>query len=134
MSGEDVVGLVLETLTLLGFAVGLLCLAAAVVIRLADGQWVATTAVVLRDSGSPLVRWLTEEGSLYTRPLDDHENDHVGPGDEAPVFYSRRVPDHMRFTRRHEAERTLVLVFAIATGLGVVSVIASTVHLVAVGA
>jgi len=129
VSGEDIVGLVLETLTLLGFAVGGICLAVAIVIRLADGQWIATTGVVLRDPGAPLVRWLTEEGSLFTRPLDDHESDHVGSADEAPVFYSRRVPDRVRFTRRHDAERVFWLVFAVATGLGVVSLIASTVHL-----
>jgi hypothetical protein len=130
VSGEDIVGLVLETLTLLGFVVGFACLAVAIVIRLADGQWIETTAVVLRDADAPLVRWLTEEGSLYTRPLDDHESDHVGRADEASVFYSRRVPDRMRFTRRHDAERVFGLVFAIATGLGVVSLVASTVHLV----
>ena len=129
MSGEDVVGLVLETLSVLGFAVGALCLVIGVAIRLADGQWVATTAVVLRDAGSPLVRWLTEEGSLFTRPLDADESDHVGGADEASVYYSRRVPDRMRFTRRNEAERVFLLVFVVATALGVLSVVASTVHL-----
>lgn len=126
------VGLVLETLSVLGFSIGLLCLVIGVAIRLADGQWVSTTAVVLRETGSPLVRWLTEEGSLHTRPLDHHESVHIGAADVAPVFYSRRVPDRIRFTRRNEVERVFALVFVIATGLGVLSVVGSTVHLLVV--
>jgi hypothetical protein len=127
VDADDALGLLLETLSVLGLALGGLFLLIALAVRASDGDWVETTAVLVGDSdgGDVEARWMTEDGSLHSRRLDSGEAADLGDADAAPVFYKRRSPDRIRFHRKHEGERLFLVLAAILGGVGVASVVAS---------
>jgi hypothetical protein len=130
VNGGDIVGVVLETLILLGISAGLLCLIVAVAVRVADGDWTSTTAVVVHEGDEVRLRWMSDDGTLHTRQIDAHEHEELRSTDAAAIYYSRRSPGRIRFTRRHEAERVFFVLAAVIGGVGVFCILASVVHAV----
>jgi hypothetical protein len=125
VNAEDALGLLLETLSLLGLSLGVLFLIVALAVRASDGHWVETTAVLVGGPGDVEARWMTEDGGLHSRLLDAGETAELGEADAAPVFYNRRSPDRIRFHRKHEGERFFLVLAAILGGVGAASVVAS---------
>lgn len=133
MSGADIIGLVLETLILLGFVCAGACLVVWLLMRSASSALIETTAILLPGENRATVRWMAEDGRLYSRELDEHEHGEVGALESATVYYSRRSPETMRFARRSEAERAVFLFFAITACIGAGSFAASLILLVVEG-
>jgi len=133
VSGGDIFGLVLETLILLGFVSAAVCLVIWLLMRGSSSALLETTAIIIPSDELASARWMADDGSLYSRELDHHEHDAVGALESATVFYSRRSPENVRFTRRGEAERSVLVLFAITAAIGVASFVASMILLIVEG-
>jgi hypothetical protein len=133
VSGGDIFGLVLETLILLGFVSAGVCLVIWLLMRGSSSALLETTAIILPSAERASARWMADDGSLYSRELDHHEQNEVGALESVTVFYSRRSPDTIRFARRSEAERAVFVLFAITAAIGVASLVASMILLVVEG-
>ncbi|WP_411698930.1 hypothetical protein [Conyzicola sp.] len=133
MSGEDILGLVFETLILLGSVCAAVCLAVWLIMRAASSSLLETTAIILPSDELATARWMADDGRLYSRELSHHEHDEVGALESVPVFYSRRSPETIRFARHSEAQRAVFVLFAITAGIGIVSSVASVILLVIEG-
>jgi hypothetical protein len=133
VNGADILGLVLETLILLGFVSAGVCLVVWLLMRAASSALLETTAILLPSDDRATVRWMAEDGRLYSRELDDHEHGEIGTLESATVYYSRRSPETVRFARRSEAERAVLVFFAITACIGAGSFAASLILLVVEG-
>jgi len=134
VSGEHGISLVLETITFLGLLFGIICLLAGLVIKAIDGQWLPTTALLIEESDPLQARWMTDDGSLHVRELDQREVDHAGDSETVEVFYRRMSPHRMRFHRKSEAERVFWLLFIVIGGVGGVCFVISAIRTIAAGA
>jgi hypothetical protein len=133
VSGGDIFGLVLETLILLGFVSAAVCLVIWLLMRGSSSALLETTAIIIPSDERSSARWMADDGSLYSRELDHHEHAEVGALESATVFYSRRSPETVRFARRGEAERAILVLFAITAAIGVASFVASMILLIVEG-
>ena len=141
MTGGDIFGLVLETLILIGLVSAAACLVGWLLLRSASGALLETTAIILPSAGRPdaepaglpTARWMSDDGSLFSRELAHHEHNEIGGQESVTVYYSRRSPDTIRFARRSEAERAVFVLFAITAIIGVASFVASMILLVVEG-
>jgi len=123
----------LETLILLGFVSAGICLFVWLLMRGSSSALLETTAIILPTEGRASARWMADDGSLYSRELDDHEHHELGALESVTVFYPPRSPESIRFTRRSEAERAVFVLFAITAAIGVASFVASMILLVVEG-
>ncbi|WP_197479007.1 DUF3592 domain-containing protein [Plantibacter sp. H53] len=135
MDPHDLLGLVLEVFTWIGFGSAVVVLIVMLIARAADGSWVETHGVIVdltddADGGQGReVRWMTESAELYSRPVTDAEIDALRDPEEPNVFYARREPSRARFRRTADHTRALRLLFGVTFGIGVVCSIASIVLL-----
>ncbi len=137
---HDLLGLVFEVFTWIGFGSAVVVLLVMLIARAADGSWVETHGVIVdvpEDAGGGdvdrgqgrEVRWMTEAAELYSRPVTDAEFDALRDPEEPNVFYARREPSRARFRRTADHTRALRLLFGVTFGIGVVCSIASIVLL-----
>ena len=132
---HDLLGLVFEVFTWIGFGSAVVVLIVMLIARAADGSWVETHGVIVdlpddADGGQGReVRWMTESAELYSRPVTDAEFDALRDPEEPNVFYARREPSRARFRRTADHTRALRLLFGVTFGIGVVCSIASIVLL-----
>lgn len=124
--GAAMIDLVLEVIWITGVALGAICGFLWLTVRSVDGRWVETTGILVDLDGRPGVRWLTEQGELYTRPIAAHEPDEHGG---LTLYYRESEPGRMRLHHRSEAERVLRVLTLVLGGVGVLCLIASTVLL-----
>jgi len=133
VTSEDTVEILLETFTWLGLGIGLISVVLLVVVRAIDGPWVATSAVIIPGTDPVEARWMTLDGALHSRILDEHEGHDVGIDDDVEVFYCHRAPYRMRFGRRGHAERILTLLAVVFGAIGVVCFVGALVFAFAMG-
>ena len=132
---HDLLGLVFEVFTWIGFGSAVVVLIVMLIARAADGSWVETHGVIVdlpddADGGQGReVRWMTESAELYSRPVTDAEFDALRDPEEPNVFYARREPSRARFRRTADHTRALRLLFGVTFGIGVVCSVASIVLL-----
>lgn len=132
---HDLLGLVFEVFTWIGFGCAVVVLLVMLIARAADGSWVETHGVIVdlpadADGGQGReVRWMTEAAELYSRPVTDAEFDALRDPEEPNVFYARREPSRARFRRTADHTRALRLLFGVTFGIGVVCSVASIVLL-----
>jgi len=132
---HDLLGLVFEVFTWIGFGSAVVVLLVMLIARAADGSWVETHGVIVdlpddADGGQGReVRWMTESAELHSRPVTDAEIDALRDPEEPNVFYARREPSRARFRRTADHTRALRLLFGVTFGIGVVCSIASIVLL-----
>jgi len=126
---HDLLGLILEVFTWIGFGAAVVVLLVMLIARAADGSWVETHGVIIDGPDGREVRWMTEAAELFSRPVDDAEFASLHDADEPNVFYSRREPSRARFRRTADHTRALRLLFAVTFGIGVLCSIASIVLL-----
>lgn len=132
---HDLLGLVFEVFTWIGFGSAVVVLIVMLIARAADGSWVETHGVIVdlpddADGGQGReVRWMTESAELHSRPVTDAEIDALRDPEEPNVFYARREPSRARFRRTADHTRALRLLFGVTFGIGVVCSIASIVLL-----
>jgi hypothetical protein len=132
---HDLLGLVFEVFTWIGFGCAVVVLLVMLIARAADGSWVETHGVIVdlpagADGGQVReVRWMTEAAELYSRSVTDAEFDALRDPEEPNVFYARREPSRARFRRTADHTRALRLLFGVTFGIGVVCSVASIVLL-----
>jgi hypothetical protein len=95
MEAWDVVSVVAEVIGWIALGGALAFLLLALLIRLADGRWLRTEAVVVDQEHGSTVRWFAE-GAFHQRRLSEEERAHVMRPDEEPAYYKEREPDRLR--------------------------------------
>jgi hypothetical protein len=95
MEAWEVVSVVAEVIGWIALGGSLACLFLALLIRLADGRWLRTDAVVVDQEHGSTVRWFAE-GAFHQRRLSEEERVHVMRPDEEPAYYKQREPDRLR--------------------------------------
>lgn len=127
MSAWETIGAIAEVIGWVGLAVGLGCLLVVLLIRIADGRWLPTDAVIVDEAGGSIVRWFAE-GEFHSRRLSADERHHVANPQEEPAFYREREPEHLRLHEPPAGRRVLRLLglvfLALAVVAGVIGVIA----------
>lgn len=123
MEASEVVSVVAEVIGWIALGGALGCLLLALLIRLADGRWLRTEAVVVDQEGGSTVRWFAE-GAFHQRRLSAEERAHVLRPDEEPAYYKEREPDRLRLHEPPSGRRVIRMVglvlLAIAAIAGVV--------------
>ncbi len=95
MGAGEIVSVVSEVIGWIALGGGLACLLLAMLIRMADGRWLRTDAVVVDYEEHSVVRWFAE-GSFHSRILGSEEREHVTRPEEEPAYYKQRDPDRLR--------------------------------------
>jgi hypothetical protein len=126
MEASEVVSVVTEVIGWIALAGGLGCLLLALLIRLADGRWLRTEAVVLDQEHGSTVRWFAE-GAFHQRRLSDDERAHVENPEEEPAYYRKREPDRLQL---HEPPAGRRIIRWLGIVLLVIAAIAGIVNLV----
>jgi len=127
MGALDLVSMVAEVITWIAFGLGGACLVVAVMLRLVDGTWLPTDAVVVdNESGASTVRWFAE-GEFHQRHLSPEERAHVTAPDEQPAFYRRHTPERLRLERIRPIRRVFATLTLVLLGIGAIATIVSVV-------
>ncbi|MET0590242.1 MAG: hypothetical protein ABWZ77_03615 [Naasia sp.] len=117
--------LVLEVLSLVTIPLGLLVLAVALVLLLAERRWIATTAYL--EEGPPQsLHWISEDGEVGSRKLTPGDPLSPKKGDQRTVFYSEDDPAEIRVHRRGDPVRALRLTGLLVLGFGIICAVVST--------
>ncbi|TDN92122.1 hypothetical protein [Microbacterium sp. BK668] len=124
---------VIEIFTWVGIGAGILLGLAALILRLADGTWLPTRAVVEHEDESSLVRWFDQDGGVNAAYLTYEQARELAGKDMADIYYRRGSANRMRLTHGSPAVRAVALLAAGLLGLGVVAMILSWVLLFARG-
>ena len=126
MEASEVVSVVTEVIGWIALAGGLGCLLLALLIRLADGRWLRTEAVVLDQEHGSTVRWFAE-GAFHQRRLSDDERAHVGNPEEEPAYYRKREPDRLQLHEPPAGRRIIrwlgIVLLVIASIAGLVNLV-----------
>ena len=126
MEAWEVVSVVTEVISWIALAGGLGCLLSALLIRLADGRWLRTEAVVIDQEHGSTVRWFAE-GAFHQRRLSDDERAHVENPEEELAYYRKREPDRLQL---HEPPAGRRIIRWLGIVLLVIAAIAGLVNLV----
>jgi len=126
MEASEVVSVVTEVIGWIALAGGLGCLLLALLIRLADGRWLRTEAVVLDQEHGSTVRWFAE-GAFHQRRLSDDERAHVENPEEEPAYYRKREPDRLQLHEPPAGRRIIrwlgIVLLVIASIAGLVNLV-----------
>ena len=132
----DVIDLFIELLIWLGFILGGLCFLALLILRAARGGWIETEAVLVEgegtgtdDASTTSVRWMTEDGVLYSAVLHPDDVDEARDPETLRVFYSRRAPHRFRMSSAPHGEKVLLVLGIVLVGAGALATIVSIVLL-----
>ena len=128
MEASEVVSVVTEVIGWIALGIGLGCLLLALLIRLADGKWLRTEAVVLDQEHGSTVRWFAE-GAFHQRRLSDEERAFVRDPEEEPAFFKEREPDRLRLHEPPPGRRIIRNVGLILMGIAAISAIVNLVLL-----
>jgi hypothetical protein len=127
MGAAEVVSVVSEVIGWIALGGGVACLLLALLIRMADGRWLRTEAVVIDGEDGSVVRWFAE-GAFHSRRLSAEERAHVGRPEEEPAFYKQREPDRLRLHEPPAGRRVIrtvgIVLLAIAFASALVGLIA----------
>ncbi|GAA1838794.1 hypothetical protein [Agromyces salentinus] len=120
MDAWDTIGVIAEVIGWVGLALGLASLGLVLLIRIADGRWLPTDAVIADEADGSVVRWFAE-GEFHTRRLSASERQHVEDLDEEKAFYREREPEHLRLHEPPAGRRILRLLGVVFLGLALVA-------------
>jgi hypothetical protein len=120
MSAAGVVSVIAEVIGWIALAGGLGCLLLALLIRMADGRWLRTDAVVVDTEEGSVVRWFAE-GAFHSRHLSVDERAHVRRPDEEPAYYKQREPDRLRLHEPPVGRRVVRLVGVVLLVIAIIS-------------
>ncbi|MBT2516709.1 hypothetical protein J7E29_04625 [Streptomyces sp. ISL-90] len=131
MEASEVVSVVAEVIGWIALGGALGCLLVALLIRLADGRWLRTDAVVVDQEHGSTVRWFAE-GAFHQRRLSTEERAHVMRPEEEPAYYKEREPDRLRLHEPPVGRRiirgvglVLLAIAAIAGAIGFILMLAA---------
>lgn len=118
-----------ELFSWIGLGLGVVFLLLWLTVRSVSGQWIATDAEVVDDSGTVSLRWMSREG-LHQRQISPDDHDNLGRAERVRLFYSQHAPDRIRYDRIGHGENVLRLLTVLLLGLGVVAFVASLILLI----
>ena len=123
MDAHDLIALISEVLTLVGFVAGAVLYALGLAIRGVKGGWIATDGVIASSGSHTVIRWFDRLGDVHERAANTHESHRLAPGEDVQVWYHSR--DASRgVTHAPESEgRALRVTGLILLGTGLVSAI-----------
>jgi hypothetical protein len=130
---DHAIDAVIEIFTWVGLGAGILLGILALILKLADGTWLPTRAVVEKNGDRMLVRWFDDRGGVNAAYLDHEQARAVGEHDMTDIFFRRGKPNRMRLTHGSPAIRAVALLAAGLVALGLVALIMSWVLLFARG-
>ena len=121
--------MVAEVIGWIALGGSLACLLIALLIRIVDGRWLRTEAVVVDgEEERSVVRWFAE-GGFHSRHLSEEERAQVVDPLEEPAFYKEREPDRLRLHEAPLGRRILrnlgLVLLGIAAVAGVVGLVLS---------
>lgn len=126
MESAEVVATIAEVIGWIALGGSLACLLLALIIRLADGRWLPTDAVVVDQEHGSTVRWFAE-GAFHQRRLSDDEREHVVDAEEERAYYKEREPDRLRLHEPPGGRRAVRIVglvlLAVAGAAGLISLV-----------
>ncbi|MFB6612366.1 hypothetical protein ACFCVO_18735 [Agromyces sp. NPDC056379] len=122
MNAADTISVITEVIGWFALAAGLGCLLLALLIRVADGRWLRTEAVVVDDGDGSIVRWFTDDG-FQSRPLSVDERAHVTNPDEEPAFYKEREPYRLRLHEPPPGRRVIRILGLVFIGIAAASAV-----------
>jgi hypothetical protein len=121
MDGAELTSVVAEVIGWIALAIAIGCLLVALLIRLADGAWRRTDAVVVdQESGTSTIRWFAE-GSFHERRLGAGERAHVANPDEETAYYKEREPDRLRLHEPPVGRRIILTIGLVMLGIATVA-------------
>ncbi|WP_168197029.1 hypothetical protein [Agromyces laixinhei] len=120
MNAADTVSVIAEVIGWFALAAGLVLLGLALLIRLADGRWLRTEAVVIDEDGGSVVRWFTDDG-FQSRRLSEDERAHVTRPDEEPAYYKEREPYRLRLHEPPPGRRVIRILGIVFIGIAAAS-------------
>lgn len=124
---HETIDALVEIFSWVGLGAGALLAATALVMRLLDGTWLPTRAVVETVADGRVVRWFDDDGGVGEALLT-HEQEHaIGDKQMADIFYRRGHRNRMRLTRGSAAVRAVGLLAAGLLALGVIAMTLSVV-------
>lgn len=127
---SDTIDAIAEIFTWIGFGLGVLVAIVALILRLADGTWVRTQAVVDDGPHGRLVRWFDDHAGGVGAAYLTHEQEHrIGSSETAEIFVRPGRHDRMRLTAGSPAVRAFALLAAGLVALGVIALATSLVLL-----
>lgn len=116
MEASEVVSVVAEVIGWIALGGSAFCLLLALLIRIADGRWVRTQAVVIDQEHGSTVRWFAE-GAFHQRRLGDDERAHVLRLDEELAYYRQREPDRLRLHEPPHGRRIIRMLGLVLLGI-----------------
>jgi len=122
MNAADTISVITEVIGWFALAAGLACLLLALLIRVADGRWLRTEAVVVDDDDGSVVRWFTDDG-FQSRRLSADERAHVTSPDEEPAYYKEREPQRLRLHEPPTGRRVIRILGIVFIGIAVASAV-----------
>lgn len=122
MNAADTISVITEVIGWFALAVGLTCLLLALLIRVADGRWLRTEAVVIDGEGGSIVRWFTDDG-FQSRVLSADERAHVTRPEEEPAFYKEREPYRLRLHEPPPGRRVIRILGFVFIGIAAASAV-----------
>lgn len=115
-----VVDLLLEIFTWVGFGGAFALIVCAVVVWAVDGTWLTADAIVDREDGRTVVRWVDVDGDVNSATASAADAAELAGRDAAPIWYRHGWQGRMRLRRRPPGLRVLLLS---AAGLGALGVL-----------
>jgi len=119
----EIVGLLTEVFTWVGFGGGAVVLVLALVVKIADGTWLPAQGAVEPTDAGPVVRWFDEHGNVSEAPLSDAELRMLGGREMIDLWYRRGWLGRMRLHRGSRAARALLSAGLALIAIGVLSTI-----------
>lgn len=129
-STQDIIGVVTELFTWIGFGGAVLCFLSFLSVRATLGRPVTSEAALAETEEGTQLRWMADDGLLRSRALTQSEALDSTDPDELLVHYRRRRPDAVELQPVDHAERVLRLLGLILLGVGVLATVVSIVVLV----
>ncbi|WP_448002585.1 hypothetical protein [Agromyces bauzanensis] len=126
MDSAELVATVAEVIGWIALSGSLGCLLLALIIRLADGRWLPTDAVVVDQEHGSTVRWFAE-GAFHQRRLSDDERAHVVDAEEERAYYKEREPDRLRLHEPPAGRRAIRVVGLVLLSVAATAGLTSTV-------
>lgn len=125
----DLVALLSEVFTWVGFGAGVILLVATLIARIADGTWLPARGAVDLTPDGAVVRWFDEDGNVNEAALSDHDARSTGGADMIDIWYRRGWIGRMRLHPRSRSVGGLLGLAALLLGVGIIATVVQFVAL-----
>jgi len=117
------VDLVLEIFTWVGLGGAFALLVCTVVVWAVDGTWLSADAIVDREDGHTVVRWVDADGDVNSATPTAADAAELAGRDSAAIWYRHGWQGRMRLRRRPAGLRAILLSAAGLAALGILCLV-----------